>query len=88
MEYTEALSDLAACYFCGHFNIIISYGESETLKKYKKLKLDKKTDLDLLQYGRVDKQVISAELTTFFVVVMLTINCFKVYDITVMLAGG
>lgn len=26
--------------------------------------------------------------TTFFVVVMLTINCFKVYDIAVMLAGG
>lgn len=26
--------------------------------------------------------------TTFFVVVMLTINCFKVYDIVVMLAGG
>lgn len=26
--------------------------------------------------------------TTFFVVVMLTINCFKVYDIAIMLAGG
>lgn len=26
--------------------------------------------------------------TTFFVMVMLTINCFKVYDIAVMLAGG
>lgn len=26
--------------------------------------------------------------TTFFVTVMLTINCFKVYDIAVMLAGG
>ena len=26
--------------------------------------------------------------TTFFVIVMLTINCFKVYDIVVMLAGG
>ena len=26
--------------------------------------------------------------TTFFVVIMLTINCFKVYDIAVMLAGG
>ncbi len=26
--------------------------------------------------------------TTFFVVVMLTINCFKVYDVAVMLAGG
>ncbi len=26
--------------------------------------------------------------TTFFVVVMLTINCFKIYDIAVMLAGG
>lgn len=26
--------------------------------------------------------------TTFFVVVMLTINCFKVYDIAVMLCGG
>ena len=26
--------------------------------------------------------------TTFFVIVMLTINCFKVYDIAVMLAGG
>ena len=26
--------------------------------------------------------------TTFFVVVMLTINCFKVYDIVYMLAGG
>lgn len=26
--------------------------------------------------------------TTFFVLVMLTINCFKVYDIAVMLAGG
>ncbi len=28
------------------------------------------------------------QATTFFVVVMLTINCFKVYDIAVMLAGG
>lgn len=26
--------------------------------------------------------------TTFFVVVMLTINCFKIYDVAVMLAGG
>ena len=26
--------------------------------------------------------------TTFFVTVMLTINCFKVYDIAIMLAGG
>ncbi|MCI8693204.1 MAG: sugar ABC transporter permease [Lachnospiraceae bacterium] len=26
--------------------------------------------------------------TTFFVVVMLTINCFKVYDVAIMLAGG
>ena len=26
--------------------------------------------------------------TTFFVVVMLTINCFKIYDIAIMLAGG
>lgn len=26
--------------------------------------------------------------TTFFVVIMLTINCFKVYDVAVMLAGG
>ena len=26
--------------------------------------------------------------TTFFVIVMLTINCFKVYDVAVMLAGG
>lgn len=26
--------------------------------------------------------------TTFFVVVMLTINCFKVYDIAIMIAGG
>ncbi|MBO7354849.1 MAG: sugar ABC transporter permease [Lachnospiraceae bacterium] len=26
--------------------------------------------------------------TTFFVVVMLTINCFKVYDLAIMLAGG
>lgn len=26
--------------------------------------------------------------TTFFVIVMLTINCFKIYDIAVMLAGG
>ncbi len=26
--------------------------------------------------------------TTFFVIVMLTINCFKVYDIAVMIAGG
>lgn len=26
--------------------------------------------------------------TTFFVMVMLTINCFKVYDIAIMLAGG
>lgn len=26
--------------------------------------------------------------TTFFVIVMLTINCFKIYDIAIMLAGG
>lgn len=26
--------------------------------------------------------------TTFFVVIMLTINCFKIYDVAVMLAGG
>ena len=26
--------------------------------------------------------------TTFFVIVMLTINCFKIYDVAVMLAGG
>lgn len=26
--------------------------------------------------------------TTFFVIVMLTINCFKVYDVAIMLAGG
>ena len=26
--------------------------------------------------------------TTFFVVVMITINCFKIYDVAVMLAGG
>lgn len=26
--------------------------------------------------------------TTFFVVVMLTINCFKIYDVAIMLAGG
>lgn len=26
--------------------------------------------------------------TTFFVIIMLTINCFKVYDIVYMLAGG
>jgi len=26
--------------------------------------------------------------TTFFVVVMMTINCFKIYDIAIMLAGG
>ena len=26
--------------------------------------------------------------TTFFVIVMLTINCFKIYDVAIMLAGG
>ncbi len=26
--------------------------------------------------------------TTFFVVIMLTINCFKIYDVAIMLAGG
>lgn len=30
----------------------------------------------------------SFPLLPFFVVVMLTINCFKVYDIAIMLAGG
>ena len=27
-------------------------------------------------------------MATFFVIVMLTINCFKVYDVAIMLAGG